>query len=111
MQLLHIISDQEWVAAQQAGDYQPPSLQAEGFIHCSTVEQVAATANRYYIGRKDLHLLVIDAELVEKLVKFEDTSGRGELFPHIYGPLNLTAIVAVVPFAPTADGTFETPAL
>lgn len=109
MQLLHIISDQEWAAAQQAGDYQPPSLQAEGFIHCSTVEQVATTANRYYIGRKDLHILVIDPDLIDAPLKFEDTSGRGEVFPHIYGPLNLNAIVAIVPFRPTADDTFATP--
>jgi uncharacterized protein (DUF952 family) len=111
MKLLHLISGQEWAAAQKAGSYQPPSLTDEGFIHCSTIEQIAATANRYYQGRLDMSLLVIEPDRVDAPVKYENTSGGDELYPHIYGPLNLSAVLTIVPYAPAPDGTFGDPHL
>jgi uncharacterized protein (DUF952 family) len=116
--ILHITSRPEWHAAQQRGDYRAPSLASEGFIHCSTAKQVLHVANAFYREKKDLVLLVIDETLVLPEVKWETPTGppaRGisqrDEFPHIYGPLNLEAVLQVVDFIPEADGSFQLPNL
>lgn len=109
--ILHIAARAEWAAARAAGEYRAPSLEAEGFLHCSTGAQILGPAGRYYRGRDDLLLLCIDpAKLAARLV-YEDTAGRGEDYPHIYGPLNLDAVFAVVEFPCGPDGGFSLPPL
>lgn len=103
--LLHICARTAWEAAQAAGEYSAASLMTEGFIHCSTPAQVAATANRFYHGQQGLVLLSIDPSRVIPEVRWEPADGS--LFPHIYGPLPLDAVVDVRDFAPRADGTFS----
>ena len=66
-------------------------------------------AGRLFQGRRDLVLLVIDPELVTAEIHCED-GGNGNFYPHIYGPLNVNAVVGVEPFEPTDSGTFELPA-
>ena len=101
----------EWEAARVLGDYRLDTLDSEGFIHCSTPQQVLGPANALYRGQDDLVLLVIDpARLTAELV-YEDCYEAGEAFPHIYGPLNLDAVVRVVPFPPLPDGSFVLPVL
>ena len=107
--LLHICPAQDWQDAGIRGEYRADSLALEGFIHCSTPEQVARTANRFYRGQVDLVLLVIDAGQVAAEIKYE--AADGELFPHLYGPLNLNAVTKVQAFSPAADGTFSPPTL
>ncbi len=107
--LLHIVTEEAWRQAQQADSYRPPSLAAEGFIHCSLPGQITATANRYYANRRDLLLLVIDANNVKTVLQFENTVGGTELFPHIYGPMPFDAVVAVTPYLPDAAGKFSDP--
>jgi uncharacterized protein (DUF952 family) len=112
--ILHITSDAEWKVALRDGEYVAPSLASEGFIHCSTHSQAAATANVYFRGATDLVLLLIEEAAVTAHVKYEPPvsaarAGSTELFPHIYGPLNLNAVVAVVAFPPDADGSFTLP--
>ncbi len=111
MTIYHITTTTEWEAAQAAGQYTAPSLTSEGFIHTSTREQVAGTANRFYRGVTGLALLVIDLPRVTAAVRFDPVSIDGELteFPHIYGPLNLDAVQGVLPFEPDADGSFVLP--
>ena len=109
--ILHIAHRDEWAAAQASGDYRADSLLTEGFIHCSTPEQVLGPANERFHGQTDLLLLVIDpARLAADLV-YEDSYGTGQAFPHIYGPLNLDAVVRAVPFPPGPDGRFALPPL
>jgi uncharacterized protein (DUF952 family) len=103
--ILHISTAAAWAEAQRAGAYRADSLATEGFIHCSTPAQVAVTANRLYRGRRDLILLRIDPRKVAPEIRY-DPAANGELFPHIYGPLNLDAVVEIIPFPPGADGTF-----
>lgn len=105
--LLHICDRTDWQAARAAGEYRPASLAQEGFIHCSTSEQVAATANRFYHGRQGLALLLIDQSRLQAEVRWE--AADGSLFPHVYGPLPLEAVVDVRDFAPGADGVFSPP--
>lgn len=108
MIIYHITSAADWQRAQEEGSYQADSLKSEGFIHCSKRAQVEATADRYYHGMHGLVLLSIDADQVLPEIRFEPS--HGEEYPHIYGPLNLGAVVAVTPFEPDADGNFTLPA-
>ncbi len=103
----HIISKAAWERARAAGIYQPESLVREGFIHCSRPEQVVATANRFYRGQRDLLLLIIECDRVTAEVRDDFVAAENQTFPHIWGPLDLDAIVGVVPFVPDADGKFE----
>ncbi|MBP6015775.1 MAG: DUF952 domain-containing protein [Candidatus Promineofilum sp.] len=109
--ILHITTRADWDATQALGDYRLDTLTTEGFIHCSTREQVLGTANKFYRGQTDLVLLLIDpAKLLAELV-YEDSYDSGIAFPHIYGPLNLDAVTQVIPFPPSSDGTFVLPPL
>ncbi|MCE1251930.1 MAG: DUF952 domain-containing protein [Anaerolineae bacterium] len=108
--IYHIISGVDWKNAQQAGLYRAPSLETEGFIHCSTRNQVLNTAARYYQGASDLLLLHIDMMRLTSEIRFEDTAGHDSLFPHVYGPIALDAVVAAVAFPCRADGLFDWPA-
>lgn len=105
--ILHIIRKTDWEKTLSQGYYAPDSIEKEGFIHCSTAEQVVDVANLLYRGERDLVLLVIDPQKVETKIVFEDLYETNKLFPHIYGQLNLDAVVNVVEFAPKDDGTFE----
>jgi uncharacterized protein (DUF952 family) len=93
------------------GSYSAASLGSDGFIHCSTLAQVAATANRYYARQHGMVLLCIDASLLQAEVRWENPVGRTDLFPHIYGPINLEAVVKVVEFEPDPTGYFSSPKL
>lgn len=113
--ILHIAHRAAWEASVASGYYKPPSLDSDGFIHCSTIGQTLDTANQYYAYQLDLVLLCIDEEKVEARVKYEAPACSNDqradsLFPHIYGPLNVSAVVRVVEFAPGADGRFGLPA-
>lgn len=105
-EIYHIIHQKDWDSATEAGVYTPPSLAAEGFIHCSTEEQVLATANRRFAGQKDLLLLFINPEKVRANIIFEDLSSLGEKHPHIYGKLPLSAVEIVLHLMPDHNGQF-----
>lgn len=109
--ILHITTREDWESAQALGDYRLDTLMAEGFIHCSTPDQVLGPANELYRGREDLILLVIEPSLLAAELVYEDCYEAGQAFPHIYGPLNLNAVTRVIPFPPLLDGTFDLPSL
>ncbi len=112
--IVHITTRDEWAAAQPAGSFRAASLDSEGFIHCSTWQQVLAVANLFYRGRGDLLLLRIDESRLHAPLKWEapahpDPGQAGEFdetdrFPHIYGELNLDAVVAVASLRENRDG-------
>ncbi len=107
--LYHIVQRAEWESSAEIGFYAPASIAEEGFIHCSTLDQVVGTANRFYNGQTGLVLLQMDVAQVSAEIVYEDLYGHGQAFPHIYGPLNVDAVSAVVDFPPNADGTFSLP--
>jgi uncharacterized protein (DUF952 family) len=115
--ILHITSRAAWKDAQQRGEYIAPSLQSEGFIHCSTEKQVAHVANAFYRGQHDLVLLNIDEAKLKPELKWEAPAGPAapgisdsDSFPHIFGPINVEAIASVLDFAADpASGTFSPP--
>jgi uncharacterized protein (DUF952 family) len=103
--IVHICPSAAWEEAQKTGEYRPPSLNVEGFIHASLPEQVLAVANRFYAGRSDLQLLWIDPQRVHPSIRYEPADG--EMFPHIYGALNLDAVRVVCAFPHDIDGLFR----
>ena len=107
--IYHITEKTVWDEAQAAGVYQADTLRTEGFIHCSTHEQVIPVANRFYQGRLGLVLLAIDPEKLSAALVWENLEGGKEAYPHIYGPLNLDAVIDEVPFPPEPDGSFQLP--
>ena len=109
--IYHIATRADWERALADGEYTRSSvdktLAEEGFIHASQATQVAGTANRFYRDvAGDLVLLVIDCGLLDAEVRYEDVPGAELPFPHVYGPLNVDAVIAVRSFAPGPDGTF-----
>jgi uncharacterized protein (DUF952 family) len=116
--ILHITSKKEWLEAQQRGEYVAPSLKTEGFIHCSTEKQVLHVANAFYRGQNDLVLLKLDEARLKPEIKWEPPAGppapghsSSDLFPHIFGPINLTAVASVLDFEPDPAGMFILPSL
>lgn len=131
--ICHLVGRAEWGTG--ADSYRPASLASEGFIHFSTPDQVVATADRYYPGRTDLLLVVVDPDRLSAPLRWEAPAAAsaeasptvvpavtaspaappaaapaaGEAFPHLYGPFATAAVVTVLPFPPGADGRFTVP--
>jgi len=107
--MYHLALAPDWSAAQDAGDYRVSSighgLDEVGFIHCSFAPQLRRVADAYYRGRNDVVLLTIDASKVTSPIREENNEGGSDLYPHIYGPLDLDAVIDTRPLAVTADGT------
>ena len=104
--IYHITTRDAWDAAQAAGEYEAPSLAEEGFIHCSGDEaQTLRVVQRLYSGVTGLQVLDVDAIRLRAEVKREPShSGSGEIYPHIYGKINLDAVVRVRDLTLDADG-------
>jgi uncharacterized protein (DUF952 family) len=107
--LLHLIGAQDWERARADGEHRPPSLVDLGFVHMSAVTQVHLPANRLYAGRTDMLLLSCDPERFDDPVRWEPgvpSDPQSMLFPHLYGPLPIAAVVSVSAYLPRQDGTF-----
>jgi len=107
--ILHISSRADWRSARLAGSYEADSLSTQGFIHCSRPDQVlgVANSNNRFLGQDDLVLLCIDPDLVGAEIRYENLDGDKNLFPHIYGPLNLDAVTDILDFTRGDDGKFK----
>lgn len=93
--IYHITTQAQWAEAKALDHYDSETLATEGFIHCSTEPQVAGVLERYYIGQTGLVKLKILKEKIERPLLFELAGSINEVFPHIYGALNLDAVVEV----------------
>jgi uncharacterized protein (DUF952 family) len=92
MMIFKICYATEWADAGQRGEYAGSAKdRADGFLHFSTAEQIPGTLLRYYAGADDLLLVAVDADALGAALKFEP-SRDGALFPHLYGPLSLSAV-------------------
>ena len=108
--IYHITSRISWAAAQKSGAYSVDSLTSAGFIHCSKVNQIVRVANIFFTNQHGLAILVIDPLKLKSEVRWEiGTDKTDELFPHIYGPLIVEAVVRVLDFTPGPDGMFSLP--
>lgn len=106
--ILHICPKVLWKESEKRGVYEGDTFHTQGFIHCSTSEQLIGVANFLFKSVDGLVLLVIDENKVSSEIKYED-SGNKVFYPHIYGPLNLAAVVDVIEFNPNSDGCFSLP--
>ena len=106
--LFHITTRSAWELALEAGHYVPAAFASDGFIHLSEERQWFRTARRFYRGQTGLVLLVIDEKRLETAVRRE--AADGELFPHLYGPLNLDAVTSVYDLPLDANGEVLAPA-
>jgi len=106
--IVHFCPRDAWAAARASGAYAADTLATQGFIHCSTIELVHVPANLLARGRADLVLLEIDEARVPELV-WEDgdpPDPDGRAFPHVYGPIPVTAVTGVRPYPAGPDGSF-----
>ena len=110
--LYHIALPADWASARASGTYamstRRVTLAEEGFIHCSRRDQVEATANRFYGDVAELVLLTIDEAALHAPVIDEDLYDIGESFPHVYGPVPVSAVVDAVTWTPV-DGAYHLP--
>jgi uncharacterized protein (DUF952 family) len=93
--IYHITTKNHWDLAMAQGFYSADSIALEGFIHCSQKEQVEAVLERYFKVINDLLLLTIEPSKIAAPLKYELAPSVNEEFPHIYGNLNLYAVVCV----------------
>lgn len=107
--IYHITTEAEFVAAKAVGEYYPAKFSEEGFIHCSYLHQVVKVANARFAGLEGLVLIEINPAKLSSKVVDEDLYNAKELFPHIYGPLKLAAVVEVHLFPSGTDGKFNLP--
>lgn len=94
--IYHVTTQKEWEQAKINGAYQPVGFDAEGFIHCSTEEQIPGVLDRFYKGQTGLVKLKIEKAKLERPLLFELAKDLDELFPHIYGALNVESVVEVI---------------
>jgi uncharacterized protein (DUF952 family) len=106
--IFHIARREAW-ANRDAGSYRPEMFPVDGFVHCSTPDQVVKVADIRFRGQQDLVLLCIDTGKVKAAIRYENLEGGLELFPHIYGEINTDAVVQVAEFKPGAGGYFTLP--
>ena len=136
--IFHITSRDAALAARLSGEYRAESLAREGFLHFSGLHQLLGVAGRFYMGQHGLVILVVETSRLKAELKYEAPahpvelpgnedfpSGErlsydedrnapeapaDDLFPHLYGPLNFDAVVALHDFDPGPDGKFSLPA-
>jgi len=118
--IFHLTKADDWLQAQKIGEYRASSLDNEGFIHASTLGQVIPVANAFYRFESSLILLCLDRDRIFAEIKWEapvhprlgdvDESLEREVFPHIYGAINLEAVRFAIALSPDENGYFSLPA-
>lgn len=93
--IYHVTTNAQWKDALAKGFFDESSLASEGFIHNSTEAQVSGVLERYYKDKSDLILLHIDESKLEAELRYELAPSINELFPHVFGNINLDAVVKV----------------
>jgi uncharacterized protein (DUF952 family) len=93
--IYHITTAPEWEEARKSGLYTAPSLNEEGFIHCSQPEQIPGVLERFFKGKTNLVKLSIDTDKLSSRLIYEWSPSIADTFPHIYGPININAVVVV----------------
>lgn len=96
-EILRITPGDKWEQAVAEGEFRSDDLTTEGFIHCSTPEQLPYVYGKFYKGQTGLVVLRIDTEKLKFPLIWENPHERWNVFPHVYGPINPDAVVEVVP--------------
>lgn len=96
MHIFHIVTPEKWAEFEASDSYEAESLETEGFIHCSYDNQLDGVIERYYKGSGKILVLTLDPEKLTSDLVIEESTG-GEFYPHIYGPINKSAVTEVTP--------------
>ncbi len=107
----HLIGEQDLRLRTANGFIFEPSLKTEGFTHCATLLQVVAAANRHYKDIERTLLLKIDEKKLIYPLRYDYVESHKQYFPHIYGPINVSAVQQVFLMPRNSDGTFRLPAM
>ncbi|MCB1009415.1 MAG: DUF952 domain-containing protein [Acidobacteria bacterium] len=107
--IFHITTREALAAARARGSYRAPSLETEGFVHCSYPEMLPEVAERFFRAVPDLVLLEIEPARLGDAVRDEPVPEIAARFPHVYGEIPLSAVVEVHPFASDDGGRFRAP--
>ena len=109
--IYHMCRADAWAAAVEAGSYRGSSQDlADGFIHFSTAAQIVESARKHRAGQDGLLLVSVDADRLGDRIKWEPSRG-GDLFPHLYGPLDPDESISVRPLSLGPDGLHVFPVL
>lgn len=110
MAIYHLTTRAQWESARAAGVYTAASLAEEGFIHCSTAEQLLRVANAFYRDAEEPLVLHIESERLSAPLRWEapvpEDEFPGERFPHVYGPIDLDAVAGVTGLERGPDGGY-----
>lgn len=101
--IYHLCRGEDWQAAGADGYQGSPAARAEGFLHLSTAGQVEESAARHFAGVSPLILVTVETAALGDALRWEPSRG-GQLFPHLYGPLPLTAVVGAAELPLGRDG-------
>lgn len=109
--IFKIAPDILWSEAKDAGVFTGAPIDlADGYIHFSTAEQARETAEKYFQGQSNLLLVAVDGDKLGDKLKWEPSRG-GALFPHLYGPLDFSAVIWTKALPVGADGQHVFPEL
>ncbi len=106
MLILHCIKKELWEEMKGQDYIGKPLLEKNPFIHCSSIEYFWRVSPHFDNVDEELILLLIETELLDAPVKWEDLEGCGRKYPHIYGPIRAEAIRQVLPYRKAPDGTW-----
>ncbi len=95
--IFHLATTDEWTAAEASGVVAPPSLAIEGFVHCSTDDQLRSTIERHFGGVEDLVVLRLDAPAFADDLRWEE-SRPGETYPHVHRAIAVDEVLEVIPW-------------
>jgi glutathione S-transferase len=95
--IFHLATPADWAVALESGLVAPPSLASEGFVHCSTEEQLASTIERHFSGAAELRVLRLAIDPLDPDVRWEE-SRPGEAYPHVYRAIAVDEVIEVIPW-------------
>jgi uncharacterized protein (DUF952 family) len=105
----HITKSDDWLNAKVLGIYENQSLKTQGFIHCAVKEQVVEIASQIFSTDDDLILLKINEERTKYAVVYENLDNGSDLYPHIYGPIEMDTVEAALKLKKNTNGAFYFP--
>ena len=104
--IYHITTKEKWELAKEKKAYDFCALETEGFIHCSTYKQTSETAIRFFKDAAAIIVLKIEESKVESKLIYEKAIDVDEMFPHIYGPININSIVSILSIVKDDEGHY-----
>ncbi|NGP76397.1 DUF952 domain-containing protein [Balneolaceae bacterium YR4-1] len=105
--IFHVVKKEDWKTQKKDSRYHPETIDTEGFIHCSTGRNIEEVTNRLYSGEDDILLIIINTTLVDPEIRYENCGNSDIKYPHIYGPLNMDAVIDKIELASEDDGSYK----